>query len=313
MEDRVVRLRDMIAKRFLRIDIHPLPSHPLHMEVALRRLPGLAMMSTYSLGVRMQRTRELAADGDDCFCLGILSAGVGMIRQGDQEITLEHGDAVLLSGLQPFSVVRPAISRSWAVTVSSAALALLVTDIEAAIMRPIPRSAEVLVLLAAYLRSLEHELALTTPELRGLAVSHVYDLVALAVGATRHTRDVAQERGVPAARLRAIKTDISENLRRTDLSIETMAARHGVTTRYVRKLFENEGTTFSEFVLEQRLQHAHRFLTDPRFADRAISGIAFECGFGDLSYFNRTFRRMYGAAPTDVRHPARPRTSAAVK
>jgi AraC-like DNA-binding protein len=42
-------------------------------------------------------------------------------------------------------------------------------------------------------------------------------------------------------------------------------------------------------------------LKDPRFFSHAISTIAFECGFGDLSYFNRSFRRMYGATPSDIR------------
>jgi AraC-like DNA-binding protein len=32
-----------------------------------------------------------------------------------------------------------------------------------------------------------------------------------------------------------------------------------------------------------------------------ISSIAFESGFGDLSYFNRAFRRQYGAAPSEIR------------
>ena len=45
-------------------------------------------------------------------------------------------------------------------------------------------------------------------------------------------------------------------------------------------------------------------LIDPRYADRGISAVAYEAGFGDLSYFNRTFRRRYGATPSDVRAAA---------
>jgi AraC-like DNA-binding protein len=32
--------------------------------------------------------------------------------------------------------------------------------------------------------------------------------------------------------------------------------------------------------------------------------IAFEVGFGNLSWFNRTFRRKYGASPSDIRKAA---------
>jgi AraC-like DNA-binding protein len=42
-------------------------------------------------------------------------------------------------------------------------------------------------------------------------------------------------------------------------------------------------------------------LTDPRRAGEKISSIAYDCGFGDVSYFNRMFRRSYGAVPSEVR------------
>ena len=77
--------------------------------------------------------------------------------------------------------------------------------------------------------------------------------------------------------------------------------RHGTTPRYVQKLFASEGATFSEYVLERRLAHVRRLLTNPRLVHRAITSIAFDAGFADLSYFNRTFRRRFDATPTEVR------------
>jgi AraC-like DNA-binding protein len=99
-------------------------------------------------------------------------------------------------------------------------------------------------------------------------------------------------------------TDISANLADGDLSVAEVAQRQRVTPRYVHKLFETEGLTFSSFVLGQRLARAHRTLSDPRFADRTIGSVAFDVGFGDLSYFNRTFRRHYGATPGEIRQSA---------
>ena len=43
---------------------------------------------------------------------------------------------------------------------------------------------------------------------------------------------------------------------------------------------------------------------EPEFAERPVSSIAYDVGFGDLSYFNRSFRRAYGATPSDVRSGA---------
>ena len=42
-------------------------------------------------------------------------------------------------------------------------------------------------------------------------------------------------------------------------------------------------------------------LVDSRFRDEKISTIAYDCGFADVSYFNRMFRRSYGASPSDIR------------
>jgi AraC-like DNA-binding protein len=103
-------------------------------------------------------------------------------------------------------------------------------------------------------------------------------------------------------RLAAIKTDIVANLHEADLNATMVAKRNGVTARYLHKLFENEGFTYSKFVLGQRLGQAYAILRNPLHARRAISTIAFELGFNDLSYFNRAFRRRYNATPSDVRN-----------
>jgi AraC-like DNA-binding protein len=64
-----------------------------------------------------------------------------------------------------------------------------------------------------------------------------------------------------------------------------------------------------QFILGHRI---YRLLRDQRCANRSITSIAYDACFGDLSYFNRTFRRHYGATPSDIRntahdHPPHPR------
>jgi transcriptional regulator GlxA family with amidase domain len=50
-------------------------------------------------------------------------------------------------------------------------------------------------------------------------------------------------------------------------------------------------------------------LNSPRFADCSVATIAFACGFGDLSYFNRTFRLRFGTTPTGARAEQQPGTA----
>ncbi|MBV9587086.1 MAG: helix-turn-helix transcriptional regulator, partial [Alphaproteobacteria bacterium] len=63
---------------------------------------------------------------------------------------------------------------------------------------------------------------------------------------------------------------------------------------FLRTFCAVSGTTPYQFLLSQRLRRAAvrlRQTTDP------ISAIAYEAGFGDLSTFNRRFRRIIGTTP----------------
>jgi len=66
-------------------------------------------------------------------------------------------------------------------------------------------------------------------------------------------------------------------------------------------LFAGTGSTFTKFVLEQRLQQARRLLSSRTGGSKKISEIAYDVGFSDLAYFNRTFRSRFGMTPSDCR------------
>jgi AraC-like DNA-binding protein len=168
-------------------------------------------------------------------------------------------------------------------------------------MRPIPHGTGTLNLLTNYVGALIDDPILATPDMRQLVVNQLCDLIAVTLGATRDATAVAEARGIRVARLRAIKDDIEAHLADADLSPTAVAKRQKISDSYIRKLFEGDGTTFSEFVLGRRLARAYRMLTDRRWADRNIASIAFDAGFGDLSYFNRTFKRLYGSVPSEFR------------
>jgi AraC-like DNA-binding protein len=169
----------------------------------------------------------------------------------------------------------------------------------------VPRTTEALRLLVSYIDLLQKERNMSNPKVIGLTVAHVYDLMALALGATRDGAALAMDRGVKAARLKSIKSYIVEHLAAHDLSVRSVADHYALTPRYVHVLFEREGITFSTFLLEQRLLLAHRMLQSPRYASSTISAIAFAAGFGDLSHFNHCFRRKFGASPTEIREESK--------
>lgn len=129
-------------------------------------------------------------------------------------------------------------------------------------------------------------------------VSHIRDLAMLALGGARDAALFANGRGVRAARLRAIRDDIEAHLTVTELSVAWITKRHGISERYLRDLFADDGMSFTSFVLERRLVRAHAELDQ---FGRSISEIAYDCGFSDLSWFNRAFRQRFDMTPSQAR------------
>jgi AraC-like DNA-binding protein len=298
--DRIEMWREVYGRTILRLVVEPHAGDPFRSSLTLRTLPGLGIASGSSSRVCYRRTCELVDTDDFLFLIGV--EGSGLAAQRQREVHLGAGDATLLGGGAETGYTDfPSEVRYLSLSIPYKKLAPMIVDPHAALARRVPSNTEALQLLSSYVGLVQKDYALASPELRQLVVMQVYDLVALAIGATRETTEISQGRGVRAARLQAIKSDIIRNAVQRPFSIEKVAARQGVTPRYIRRLFESTGETFTEFVLAQRLNHAHRMLTDVRYRERTISAIALDAGFGDLSYFNRSFRRAYGCTPSEVR------------
>ncbi len=84
-----------------------------------------------------------------------------------------------------------------------------------------------------------------------------------------------------------------------EFSAHKLAAAAGLSERYVNELLYEAGASFTARLTELRLRMAAGLLAQA--GERRISDIAFECGFNDLSYFNRCFRRRFGLTPSAAR------------
>jgi AraC-like DNA-binding protein len=299
--ERVAAWREVFGRTVLNIDIAPRSSEAFHASAVISCAPNFGLLQASTSAVNQANSRNLIAGDDVTF--GVVATSRWGAAQLGRSTDAYPGDGALMSNGDVGAITLPSNCRYFCLCIPRATIAPLVPDIGEAFGRRIPASNPALRMLVRYLELARAENVLITPELCTAFTDHVRDLLALAVGATRDAEELATTRGLSAARLHAVKEDIRKNLGRADLSVHSIAASHRVSVRYVQKLFEDNGCTFTQFVMEQRLDAAYKALAAPSSAP--INTIAYDLGFSDLSYFNRTFRRRYGCTPSDVRNAAR--------
>jgi AraC-like DNA-binding protein len=239
--------REVFGRAILGIDVaEPLGESAFRADVLVRQLPGLNILWANYSPLRGGRTRAQLADGKDGFAFQ-WSASPGFGEYLGRSPVLTPNDGVLISSSDPGTVVLPSAGPMVSLAFPREVLGPLVKDGVDHAGRPVPANTPALALLRLYIDILKQEEASATPDLQRLVVLHVYDLLALAIGPTRDALHVAKHRGVGAAHLSAIKKDIST---RADhkCTVEAVARRHGLSARHVQRLFEQDGTSFTEYV-----------------------------------------------------------------
>ncbi|WP_137932662.1 helix-turn-helix transcriptional regulator [Mesorhizobium comanense] len=219
-----------------------------------------------------------------------------IVAQDGRTIEAEPGDFLFVSGELPYDWYLPEGGRLDCGSLPAGAFRVPGATLSRLMLRPIPRTFPPLQLLITY----GAYLLMRGPHSAGeaeMANAHFNEILPLVVAYLEAPPAPDRDRLLP------VKRYIDDHLRDGDLDVSRVAGVLNVTPRYVQKLFQREGTTFSKYLLERRLAEARKLLLRNGPA-RPIGATAYDVGFGDISYFNRTFRKRYGVAPSAVRERA---------
>jgi acetamidase/formamidase/AraC-like DNA-binding protein len=104
-----------------------------------------------------------------------------------------------------------------------------------------------------------------------------------------------------AAILHRICQTIERRLGDPELAPARVAQAEGISERYLQKLFEGTGSSFTHYLRERRLQRTWADLSNPAEAHHSISEIAYRSGFNDSAHFSRAFRARFGLSPREFR------------
>jgi AraC-like DNA-binding protein len=281
--------------------IETLPSRSPNVTIVRRAIGEFGILSGCLAGVRQEGLRGDGKGRDDDLFLAINVGGTCFASHRRQEVILNAGEAVLMTREDTgWSITRPDRSDFVGLKMPRAAVAAMAPNIDDAMIKRLPTQLLGLKLLKRYLQFIADDDAFSTVELGRMVANQVFDLTAFSVNELMSER-TDNDGDIRIGRLTAIKSEILARLHDTNLNVTSMARQHKISVRYLQKLFELEGMTFSEYILSQRLARAHKILSSPMGARYRIASIAYRVGFNDVSYFNRAFRRQYGASPRELR------------
>lgn len=284
------------SKSVLRSSLGSFQSAPFKSKAILRMRPDLGLMSCFEPAARsvmpQSETRKILVIRP--------SDGILVAEQQNRRRTCFQREAIVLDTTEETTFIATGVSRfdCFILPESADRNAVRIDRIER-----IGQDNGALIVLGHYAAALMRGLLpMDSAALASLATDYMRSLVSAMIDIAKLTPDLPRS-GLSKTQpsLIAIKADIEVRLAEKDLSLTSFARARGVTVRHLQKLFEAEGRTFSDYVLERRLERARQLLLNSVVVPRSISAIAFDLGFGDLSYFNRTFKKRFGITPRETR------------
>jgi AraC-like DNA-binding protein len=228
----------------------------------------------------------------------IRSGGITM-RQNGREATLGAGQALLFSHLDHFSFETSAYSESYLVACPSSWIERWLPDPQACILRPLIGdsrwSAAIEGLLDGIAGAVEN--GRTIPgHLLGDQLGGCLALMCEGIG----TRETSHRRRL----LHQIRRTLMDDYPDPDLTPALIAARHGISLRYLHTLFAAAGTSVGRELRGIRLRRVRSMLEDPACRGLTVAEMAYACGFNDPGYLARCFAQHYGQPPSSFRAAA---------
>ena len=276
-------------------------------HLVVDQAPGLRVADIDAAAQTVTRPEGLARrSNSDEVGLLIQLAGSAIVDHGGAQVALLSGDALLLDNTQHYELVMPAPFRQAVLLVKREFWNSRLAELKEHVGRPVPASGNGRLLLA-FARSLVAESGQLGEVGMTQAAMPLMDLICGAYSdpALRES----ESKSVSALRRRILQ-DVRERLTSAELSPSVFARRHGISVRYLHRLFQMRGQSFMGFVGQERMALCQRLLAGSDGHALRVTDLAIACGYANDSTFRRAFRRHFGCSVADFAAISRRRATA---
>lgn len=295
--------REEYGRKALNVELEADRHAPFRLRLRAMEFGGVRVAIIESTPYRVHRTKPLIDDGDDRIGLVFPLAGRFGGEQGQRVVTVGRSEASTMLGSRPGWFGTPTGGAFFTVRAAPALFDGMSLDLGAIRSgATVKRSLMGFNLLRSYLSALIRAGDALLPAMRDIAGRHLAELATLAFcDATTPPANQADGESLRAARLEAALTHMATHFADPGYGIDACASHLGVSSRYLQIILEAAGKRFGEELKGLRLERARTLLADPLNTGHRVTDIALDCGFSDVSHFNRAFRARFGDTPTGLR------------
>ncbi|HEX5047240.1 MAG TPA: helix-turn-helix domain-containing protein [Gammaproteobacteria bacterium] len=298
---RLTYWNDLHCDVFSPLEVRPLDRASFEASLTVEDLGPLTLVKTYTSAASIEHTdRHLRQTRDRRAFLFMPITGKVSSSHYGYDVDLDEGDFALSDSFAPGHVAFAEPNQSLGVSIPYDTLTLHIPDPEAIFGRRLAGNAGFAELVSSMLRALWAQAERGLPSEFGPSLANNL-LGLLATAYAIDYKASVTESSVQCARRAQIKRFVERRLRDADLNANAVAQGLGLSTRYIRRLFANEGESVSDYILRRRLEECARQLTSPLWLGRSITDTAFEWGFSSMAHFTRAFKDRYAVTPSDYR------------
>lgn len=305
LDHRVEYWRDLVGRFFARIDLNCRPDDTFRRKTTVWEM-GALRFTTYGAdgGTAHRRRCHIALDGEETFCLLLVRNGRLHLRQLGRESVVQAGHLCLLDANEPYDFQQPEHLDMLTLRIPGDMLRLRLGEPADYCPTSVSTAHGTGRIASDLLHAILREgVSLTQAEATHLA-EHVSDIVALSLLAG-DGGGASSESASRRALYHRMTQHVASRLGEPDLSPQDVAVGTGVSVRYLHRVFQDTGQSFSEYLRTQRLARSLEQLRNPLLRHRPVTGIAYDNGFTSATHFTTAFRRRYGTTPTEARRAAR--------
>ncbi|WP_225823556.1 helix-turn-helix domain-containing protein [Streptomyces naphthomycinicus] len=297
--DRVVAWQRTLSRAFVDLEVAVERGRPWAGELSVERWGPLQIATEKSgPGTIVRSARSVAADHRTHILMRRQLEGTALLLQDGRTAELLPGNTAFLDARRPFRIVLPGRQRARVLMLPRAQLRLEEGQLSALTATVVDESGEgAAALLLPVLSGLVEEVT-RAPAARREQLARVAAEILATVA-------LEQAGSGPAPALwERITESVQERLGEPGLAPQDIADQHGISLRYLHRLFQQHGTTVNSWVRARRLEAARRELARAGAVHRSIAAVAARWGFTSPSHFSRTFRETYGMSPAQWRNAA---------